>query len=94
MKIYSLLFMICLTGCNALDRLTNQQGSRNSSYDTTPSLPEVIRLEPFAIFAGYHPRGDGTYENLYLIYWKGNVLDNTSHLESEIDLLEIRKYNN
>lgn len=64
---------------------------RDGIYDTSPIGVIEEPQEPYAEKAGVHVWPDGRWEQLYLIRWKGNSLDNTSHLESEIDILGIPK---
>lgn len=81
---------ILLVGCNGLDRLTTGQHSRNEVYDVSPTHQDE-RLEPYAMFAGYHLDGDA-FEKLYIVHWDGNALGNVSLTESEIDQLNIPKF--
>lgn len=90
---YLYIFIILLSGCQQLNKITNGDTvSRDSIYDSR--MPIFIpRTEPYAIFAGKHFEPDGSFENLYLVHWTGNVLNNQSLLESDVDQYGIPKYN-
>lgn len=78
-----------LTGCNGLDRLiSGQPKPRGDGYDASPVLAPIPRTEPYGVMVGYRSTG----EKLYLIHWTGSNLDNTSMLESEVNLRGYPKY--
>lgn len=89
-----LIVALCLLqcGCTGLDKLLgNDSLPRDIVYGFEPPPSIIEPQEPYATKAGTHTFPDGSWEQLYLIHWSGNALDNTSHLESEIDALGIPK---
>lgn len=92
MKKYFLMGLLGVVGCQCLEKLVGPQLERNDAYNSAPQPIHIPRIEPYAILAGRHFNEDGTYEKFYIVHWKGTELDNQSVLESEIDALEIPKY--
>ncbi len=76
------LFGLTLFGCKGgvANKLSKD---RNDIGDP----PVVERIEPYAVEVGRYQN-----ENIYRIYWKGNALDNTNMLESDVNKLGLRKY--
>ncbi len=80
-----LILVVGLTGCtNPL-----MPSKRHNGYDDSAPPLEYTPTEPYASFSGYSSNGS----KLYLIHWTGNPLNLTGHLESEIDAMNIPKYN-
>lgn len=55
--------------------------------DDFPNPPPFVREEPYAVQVGRN----GSV-NIYEIYWKGNALDHTNMVETDIDAIGLPKY--
>lgn len=90
-RIYFAGLLLCLVGCNGLDRIAGGPQRHGDTYDDSPPPVDVPRPEPWAVLAGYHHEGD-VETKIYMIHWKGNALDLKAFLEGDPTLKGIPLY--